>query len=199
MRPFSPRTLPLLLSFAAVAFAAQSPLLMQEQAAFPSFPPTPASNTLPSLADVLTTTRKLSIWYDYARDVEKVTERLSSSIQQTTLLVPLNSAILSLPRKPHESVPTTPSLPDSLSILQQDALTANNVNRFISAHVVPETIDLSSSSSELTFSTLLADHKLTFTPGDDGKWTVGNGLNVVEVLEASNGKVLILDGVVEFA
>lgn len=127
----------------------------------------------------------------------------------------------------HQSPPPSgaPALPDedTLTIAEQDDLVSSNTERFIFAHVVPvrlffplsslltslradgpllplpqQTIDLSS-EGELTFPTLLAGVNVTLAPGpEDGFWTVGNGkVKVVNVLEGRNGRVFVLDGVLE--
>jgi hypothetical protein len=66
---------------------------------------------------------------------------------------------------------------------------------------VPRLIDLDLGAKELTFPTLLEGVNVTLT-ADEESWTVGNGgsaekVRVVDVLEARNGRVLVLDGVLE--
>ncbi|KAK4690261.1 hypothetical protein P7C70_g9634, partial [Phenoliferia sp. Uapishka_3] len=63
-----------------------------------------------SLADLLTSSRTSSIAYDYIRDSPLISSLLIAPAPRsyTTLLIPTNSAIMALHRKPHQGpAPTT--------------------------------------------------------------------------------------------
>ncbi|GAA5919016.1 hypothetical protein JCM1841_002693 [Sporobolomyces salmonicolor] len=77
---------------------AQLPFVMD------SSPFVPSSSS-PTLADLLTKSRSASIFYEYARESASVSTLLINPLAMTTLLVPVNSAILALARKPHQGPP----------------------------------------------------------------------------------------------
>jgi hypothetical protein len=57
--------------------------------------------TIPSLADVLSSQRGSSIFYDYLRELSSVSRMVSNrNTKPVTLLVPTNKAVIGLPRKP---------------------------------------------------------------------------------------------------
>ncbi|KAL1408967.1 hypothetical protein Q8F55_005784 [Vanrija albida] len=137
-----------------------------------------------SLADALTLERRASVWWDYARDVSSVTSRLSNK-GKTTVLVPLDKAIFALPRKPHQN-------PEGAT---DDDDTKHNVEQFLSAHIVPGDLALPSDEETPT----LNPNVSVRVEGEDGKWVLQPGdIPVVGVTEASNGKILYLDGVVPY-
>ncbi|RXK39063.1 hypothetical protein M231_03687 [Tremella mesenterica] len=137
-----------------------------------------------SLADVLTVERRASLWWDYARDVMSVNARLINMGQgkESTLLVPLDSAIMRLPMKPHQS-----NNPD-LSF-------QTNIERFLSAHLIPGRISLPSSR----LPTLLPGIEVEVVQGTEGWMVVPGNITVVDVREAANGMVLLMDGVVDYS
>ncbi|WOO82778.1 FAS1 domain-containing protein [Vanrija pseudolonga] len=136
-----------------------------------------------SLADALTLERKASVWWDYARDVSSVTSRLSNK-GKTTVLVPIDKAIFALPRKPHQNP----------SGSTDDADSKANVEQFLSAHIVPGDLPLPSEET----ATLNPDVKVK-VEGEEGAWVLQPGdIPIVGVTEASNGKILYLDGVVPY-
>lgn len=173
-----------------------------------------------SLADALTLERKASVWWDYARDVSSVvsytgggggrrrapeapprrrrcrcrrerlhlthepqTSRLSNK-GKTTVLVPIDKAIFALPRKPHQNP----------SGSTDDADSKANVEQFLSAHIVPGDLGLPSDET----ATLNPDVKVK-VEGEEGAWILQPGdIPIVGVTEASNGKILYLDGVVPY-
>ncbi|GAA5888621.1 hypothetical protein JCM5296_001092 [Sporobolomyces johnsonii] len=77
---------------------AQLPFVMDSSPFIPS-------SSSPSLADLLTKARSASIFYEYARESASVSTLLVDPLAKTTLLVPVNSAVLALARKPHQGPP----------------------------------------------------------------------------------------------
>ena len=61
---------------------------------------TPATNSQPTLADLLTIESSASIFYSYAREVE-LSRLFADPDAESTLLVPTNKAVMALPRKPY--------------------------------------------------------------------------------------------------
>ena len=60
---------------------------------------TPATNSQPTLADLLTIESSASIFYSYAREVE-LSRLFADPDAESTLLVPTNKAVMALSRKP---------------------------------------------------------------------------------------------------
>lgn len=64
-----------------------------------SEPFTPATSSLPTLADFLTIESSASIFYSYARELE-LSERFTDVDAYTTIVAPSNKAVMALARKP---------------------------------------------------------------------------------------------------
>lgn len=104
----------------------------------------------------------------------------------TTLLVPLDRAIMALPTKPHQNPNGETS--------EKEART--NVESFLSAHIVPSSLDMPAKNGKDTQT--LHDGVSVRVEGEEGSWVVQPGdIKVVAVKQASNGKILYLDGVVK--
>jgi hypothetical protein len=90
------------------------------------------------LTDVLGRDRSINIFAGFTRDVDSVDNRLADGTLNTTVLVPVNSAITALPRKPWED-------PEDYRLLGAAAYEGKsgeekahgNLRRFVEAHVVP--------------------------------------------------------------
>ena len=113
----------------------------------------PQKHSKPTLADLLTIESSASIFYTYARETE-LSFKLTDENSRLTVFVPTNKAVMALARKPYvlSSFPWIRNLeshliilsshqgPDSGSKLSQedfDKRTKRNVERWISAHIVP--------------------------------------------------------------
>jgi hypothetical protein len=98
----------------------------------------PADDDTVILSDVLGRDRSINIFAGFTRDFATVTQRFEDSSLNTTILAPINSAIMALPRKPWED-------PEDYDNLGMDAYKGddgeerarNNVKKFVEAHVVP--------------------------------------------------------------
>jgi len=140
-----------------------------------------------TLADALTLERKVGVWYDYARDVGSVTARLQATgAEKTTLLVPLDSAISKMARKPHQNT-------DGSYASEQEM--EANVVRFLSSHIIPGSTSLPTTGK---VKTLEDGVEVEILQHGDG-WIVQPGdIIVMGVKDASNGKILFLDGVIQY-
>ncbi|KAH9854265.1 hypothetical protein C2E23DRAFT_817945 [Lenzites betulinus] len=154
----------------------------------------------PSLADLLTIQSSTSIFYSYARELE-LSKLFGDKDAKSTLLVPTNKAVIALPRKPHEGpVPIREGV--ILSEAEFDDLSKKNVERWVSAHIIPEyPVSLLSPAEHHT---LLDGKNVTFTALQDGdpsspEWTrvvLDGAVRLLARKEASNGVMYILDGTV---
>ncbi|WVQ74097.1 hypothetical protein IAR50_003684 [Cryptococcus sp. DSM 104548] len=135
----------------------------------------------PTVADVLTTEKALSLWWGYARDSVEITQRFESKLKSSTVLVPVDRAIMALTRKPHQ-----PSEGSS----SEDA-----VLKFISAHIIDGT------PQEGPLATLLPDFSVNLEKDSSAKggWRVKPGdIEVLGERSGVNGRVLYLDGVLPY-
>ncbi|KAI0652554.1 hypothetical protein C8Q79DRAFT_897570 [Trametes meyenii] len=154
----------------------------------------------PSLADLLTIESSASIFYSYAREVE-LSKLFDDKSARTTLLVPTNKAVIALPRKPHEgTAPVREGV--ILSEAEFDDLSKKNVERWVSAHIIPESPISLAAPGE--FKTLLDGKNVTFTLLEGGdqdapEWTrvvLDGSVRLTAMKEASNGVMYVLDGTV---
>ncbi|KAJ9103990.1 hypothetical protein QFC21_002453 [Naganishia friedmannii] len=148
----------------------------------------------PGLADCLTVERRLSLFYEYARDIGPVMKRIMSPTYRTTLLVPVNQAIIALPHKPHQDTV------DNVEI--SDVRAKSNVERFVKAHSLATTITwpIDESSSGASYDSMLGDgHKVSFRLNGNGDVRVDPGdIKVLAMKDASNGRILYLDGIIQY-
>ncbi|TFK56822.1 hypothetical protein OE88DRAFT_1640661 [Heliocybe sulcata] len=159
----------------------------------------PIVQTQPRLADLLTIESSASIFYSYAREVE-LSELFNEESARVTLLVPTNKAVMALARKPHQG---PAPLEDGRVISEQeyDALSKENVQRWISAHIIPESpIDLESRS----YDTLLPGKSVEFQRieghSDRPDWArivVDGEIHILRETEAINGVLYLIDGTVK--
>ncbi|KAH9829439.1 uncharacterized protein C8Q71DRAFT_790200 [Rhodofomes roseus] len=127
-----------------------------------SAPYTPQTNSQPTLADLLTIESSASIYYSYARETELST-LFGDESAHLTLLVPTNKAVMALARKPHEG-PAPVKDGAIISEAEFDALSKENVVRWVSAHIIPQS-PISVTSSQ-PYHTMLQEKNVTFTQVD---------------------------------
>ncbi|EIW64458.1 uncharacterized protein TRAVEDRAFT_109574 [Trametes versicolor FP-101664 SS1] len=157
----------------------------------------------PSLADLLTIESSASIFYSYARETE-LSKLFADKNAKSTLLVPTNKAVIALPRKPYVPYDGPEPIREGviLSEAEFDDLSKKNVERWVSAHIIPGSPISLASPAE--YRTLLDGKNVTFTPthgGDSGapEWTrvvLDGAVRLIAMKEASNGVMYILDGTV---
>lgn len=90
------------------------------------------------ISDVIGRDRAINIFAGFTRKIDNISSRLDNGSENTTVLAPLNSEILKLPRKPWES-------PKDYEEIGQNAYEGSdgedraqrNLRRFVEAHIVP--------------------------------------------------------------
>ncbi|GAA6014193.1 hypothetical protein JCM10207_006128 [Rhodosporidiobolus poonsookiae] len=173
----------------ATVMATSSPLAAQPQAVQLPF----VSNGLPSLADVLTRSRQARIMFDYLRDSAQVSTVLVDPSGSSTVLAPVDSAILALARKPHEG-PESFDEPDIRSN-EEERRRAEYLEQWVKAHLVLEKVDLEADGWDGKEYTTMAGSTVRFATSDaDGRKVLPGDVEVVGEEQASNGKVLYLRG-----
>jgi hypothetical protein len=100
---------------------------------------TPASNDgSVTLSDVLGTDRSINIFAGFTRDFANISQRFEDSSLNTTILAPINSAIMALPRKPWEDPVDYDNLgSNAYEGPGGEERAQKNMRRFVEAHVVP--------------------------------------------------------------
>ncbi|KAI0778835.1 hypothetical protein BD413DRAFT_465285 [Trametes elegans] len=161
----------------------------------------------PSLADLLTIETSASIFYSYARESD-LSQLFADKDARNTLLVPTNKAVIALPRKPYNSLcfcshegPKPIEEGVILSEAEFDNLSKKNVERWVSAHIIPGSpVSLTSSGAHRT---LLDGKNVSFTAldGDNStpEWSrvlLDGSVHLTAMKEASNGVMYLLDGTV---
>ncbi|KAL7418568.1 hypothetical protein Q5752_007026 [Cryptotrichosporon argae] len=138
-----------------------------------------------SLADTLSLERRARLWWDYARDVGSVTSRLQRA-GETTLLVPVDAAVMRMSRKPHQNPSGEP---------ENDDEARNNVAAFLLAHIVPAAVEM---PSQTPYQTLLSSLSIRVVQDGDGFKITPGDIAIVDVKQASNGRIMYLDGVLPY-
>lgn len=107
----------------------------------PNSPPSsskPADQDTVVLSDVLGKDREINIFAGFTRDFAPISERFDDSSLNTTILAPINSAIMGLPRKPWENPKEYEELGTNAYGGDEGAERARrNLQRFVESHVVP--------------------------------------------------------------
>lgn len=104
----------------------------------PSSPPSSSAPSNVILSDVLGNERSINIFAGFTRDFATINQRFEDSSLNTTILAPVNSAIMALPRKPWED----PKDYEDLGVQAYEGddgqeRAKGNMRRFVEAHVVP--------------------------------------------------------------
>ncbi|KAH7101371.1 hypothetical protein BKA62DRAFT_618931 [Auriculariales sp. MPI-PUGE-AT-0066] len=160
------------------------------------------TTVLPSLSDILTVQSKLSIFHSYLREVRDIHQRVSGSGSNSTLLAPTNKAVMQLPRKPHlPPDDNTENMPE-ISDMAFHQASQEAVNRWISAHIIPESPIAFSSTHETLLSGVRIEFHKVNKHGDDSDpkefEVVVNGKKsrIVDVYEAHNGVLYVIEGTI---
>ncbi|KAI5481757.1 hypothetical protein MNV49_000034 [Pseudohyphozyma bogoriensis] len=152
---------------------------------------------MPSLADTLTGSRQIAIFYDYLRESSTLSALLAAPAPSfTTLFVPLNSAIMSLPRKPHQGPPpssTTPVIEHIAGSKEEEDAHREYLEHWMDRHVVNGDVDETVDGAE--YDTMVEGKKVGFkVDGKEQKIVVVPGdIEVKDVVKVSNGKIIIID------
>ncbi|KAL5533601.1 hypothetical protein ACEPAG_61 [Sanghuangporus baumii] len=150
------------------------------------------------LSDILTVQTSASIFFSYARETQ-VGELFKAGNARITVFAPTNKAVMALSRKPHQGpIPIDDTI---ISEEEFDARSKENVQRWISAHIVPQALPSLSPSSK--YETILDGVAVTVSsksesPGSDKPdWqrvVLNENISVVDKVEAANGVLYLLDG-----
>ncbi len=90
------------------------------------------------LSDVIGRDRSINIFAGFTRDFANISQRFENSSLNTTILAPVNSAIMALPRKPWEDPEDYDRLGSEAYEGEQGQERAQrNMRKFVEAHVVP--------------------------------------------------------------
>ncbi|KAI5998241.1 hypothetical protein EDD15DRAFT_307804 [Pisolithus albus] len=162
---------------------------------------TPLTRPQPTLADLLTIEPSASIYYSYARETELSLE-FDTADQYLTLLVPTNRAVMALGRKPHQGPPSAVPIIE-MSEQQFDEQSKRNVQRWVSAHIIPSRISLS--NLPMTYDTILEGKSVTFIPisetaQDSPDWArvvLEDGSRIISMKEGMNGALYLVDGTID--
>ncbi|KIP04319.1 hypothetical protein PHLGIDRAFT_76100 [Phlebiopsis gigantea 11061_1 CR5-6] len=160
----------------------------------------PQTHAEPTLADLLTIEPPASIFFSYARELE-LSRAFADRDSRMTLLVPTNKAVMALARKPHQG-PVPPE--DSGVIISEEELEAQskqNVERWISAHIIPQSpIALSPG----THATLLDGKSVSVqevagqpASPDWARVVLDGGIHILAAKKAANGVVYMIDDTVK--
>ncbi|GLB43747.1 putative protein with four repeated domains in the Fasciclin I family of proteins, present in many other contexts [Lyophyllum shimeji] len=189
-----------LLSLPLLSFASQEQQIVMSNDVTTDY--SPATNTKPTLADLLTIEPSASIFYSYARELE-LSAMFSEPSTRSTLFAPTNKAVMALARKPHQgaSMPSDEGI--HISEEEFDKLSKQNVERWVSAHIVPKS-PISLESEEQP--TMLDGKSISFTPitkndGQGPEWsrvTLEDGVRIVDMKEGLNGVLYLIDGTIAY-
>merc|ERR1712093_165967 len=129
------------------------------------------------LSDVLGNDRSINIFAGFTRDFATISQRFEDSNTNTTILAPINSAIMALPREPGEE------------------RAHRNMRRFVEAHVVP-----ASPWKEGVKVKTLEGSEVWWEAKDGVKFIQPGNIEVSSVAsKVYNGEVWILKGVRNYA
>ncbi|PMD38281.1 hypothetical protein L207DRAFT_462881 [Hyaloscypha variabilis F] len=195
---------PLLTASLAVTAISQQQRPMADKNLGPAMPPNdespsvsaPADGDTVILSDVLGNDRSINIFAGFTRDFATISQRFEDSSLNTTIMAPINSAIMALPRKPWED-------PEDYEKLGANAYEGEpgeeraqeNLKRFVEAHVVP-------------VSPWKEGEKVKTLSGGEVWWESKDGVKKIQPgnIEVSsiaskvyNGEVWILKGVRNYA
>ncbi|KAF9266803.1 hypothetical protein L218DRAFT_857113 [Marasmius fiardii PR-910] len=153
----------------------------------------PQVNNVPTLADLLTIESSTSIFYSYARELE-LSRLLSEESAQLTLLAPTNKAVMALARKPHQGSEEMDGT--VLSEEEFDTISKRNVERWVSAHIIPQILK---TIERRTYSTLLEGKSVVFSSGSSWEdMTLEDGIHITDMKQASNGVIYVIDSTINF-
>jgi hypothetical protein len=173
MRPIIYHLLVATLTTAAALSYHQRPIMDNNLG--PAMPPStdappaskPADADTVVLSDVLGRDRQINIFAGFSRDFAPISERFEDHSLNTTILAPINSAIMALPRKPWEDPKEYYDLgADAYGGDEGQQRARGNMKRFVEAHVVPA-------------SPWKEGHKLKTLAGGEIWWETKDGVKMV--------------------
>lgn len=134
----------LLAATSAALVLAQQPQHPLNSNLGPAMPPTdspststPADSDTVILSDVLGRDRSINIFAGFTRDFANISQRFEDSSLNTTILAPVNSAIMALPRKPWEDPEDYDKLgAEAYEGEKGEERAQRNMRRFVENHCV---------------------------------------------------------------
>lgn len=177
---------PLVTAFIAVtAYGSDSQPLFSAAAM-----PVETTQGVPLLGDIFGSLRQCTIIGDYVRSAQTVSDRMVDSQRQTLILAPINSAIVSLPRKPWQDGPENAQDP-RVDVMRNDDRASKNIEAFVDRHVIPMfPVEAGTTARNLAGQTLLFEIK-------DGDKYIDGKHKVLDEKLASNGAIWVISGVIE--
>ncbi|KAI0706110.1 hypothetical protein BC835DRAFT_1409741 [Cytidiella melzeri] len=184
-----------LLSVLILPFVVSASLVDQIPLGASQMPETyvPLAQSQPTIADLLTIEPSASIFYTYARELE-LSAQFGDVHRPNTLFVPTNKAVMALARKPHQDPVADTDI--VLTEAEQDASSKQNVERWISAHIIP--------ASNREYPTLLDGKPISIKEvsanSDSPAWArvvLNDDIHIISAKEASNGIVYMIDETVK--
>jgi hypothetical protein len=175
---FTSTLYPLLTALFAVPVFSQEQRPMADQNLGPAMPPNqdspsasaPSDGNTVILSDVLGNDRSINIFAGFTRDFATISQRFEDSSLNTTILAPVNSAIMRLPRKPWEDPEDYDRLgPNAYEGVPGEERAQKNLRRFVEAHVVPA-------------SPWKEGEKLKTLAGGEVWWESKDGIKVVRII-----------------
>jgi len=151
---------------------------------------------VPIMSDALSIQRDVSIFAEFVRGSETVSKRLENYNKNTTVLAPLNSAIKSLPRKPWEDPDDSVNSKDWFSGGTGEKRAAENLERFVMAHMVP-----SSPFKENEKVETMGGRTIWWETTEGGVIKIfPDGIEVKEVKNSvPNGQIWTIEGVINYS
>ncbi|WVW78600.1 hypothetical protein I302_100557 [Kwoniella bestiolae CBS 10118] len=153
----------------------------------------------PTLADALTAERGASLWWGYARDSRDVTERLTSRSKNSTLLVPVDKAILALKQKPHQYSGSSSATSSITSFFSGSNDSQSNIEKFLRAHMIDGTSQPGKVRTMLEGFSFQMNQDQSMKKEKGQGWRIQPGdIEVLGVKETSNGRIMYINKVLPY-
>ncbi|CAD6501538.1 BgTH12-01790 [Blumeria graminis f. sp. triticale] len=144
-----------------------------------------------ALSDVIASVRIMNVFAGFTRDFAPIIQRLEDLNQRTTILVPANGSIMSLPRKPWESTKDYKTYGEQAFEGAEGRERARaNLQSFVQAHILP----FSPWKEGVKLKTL-AENEVWWQLKDEDRFVQPANAEVLDVIRAGNGEIWLLSGV----
>lgn len=151
------------------------------------------SSNGPSLTDLLSTDRRLSLFASYTRDSALVSKRFILPGVKTAVFAPIDVAIKSMARLPHRGE----AQKDDVTALDAEKQAAKHLDAWTARHMssdeLPEDV-----SGQTTLQSLVDGKAITLSREGDDVIVGPGGAKVIDRREASDGILLVIDAVLDF-
>ncbi|GAA6005824.1 hypothetical protein JCM11491_004023 [Sporobolomyces phaffii] len=123
------------------------------------------ASTLPSLPSLLTRSKNSRLFYDYVRESTSISTRLADPLEVTTIIAPLNSAIMALERRPHEGAFVADhDVTYALGSREDEQARAEYLESWIKRHLISGRVDLDDPTK--VYQTLHGGSAVSFVRGE---------------------------------